>query len=174
MKNWIPQKNTFSFVIGITVICATIYFAVFAIVFLEIRKIEVAYNDSESESRRNEKAEALRLIAAANKDQIQILRNFFVQKEDDVGFIKQIEDTGRRSGVLFDIKSIEVPPNQKDVFKEDVSIKMNIEGSWTDTMRFIESLEKMPFGVSIQNVNVDLTSKGKWGGSIDFIIFRSK
>lgn len=174
MKNWIPPKNTFSFAIGLTVICATLYFAVFAVVFMEISKIENAYNDTESGSRKNEKAEALRLIAETNKDNIQILRNFLIQKEDDVEFIKQIEETGRKSGILFEIKSIDVPPNQKDVFKEDVRIKMNIEGSWEDVMGFVDTLEKMPFGVSIQSINLDVRTSGKWSGIIDFVIFRSK
>ena len=51
---------------------------------------------------------------------------------------------------------------------------MNISGSWANLIGFLDMLNKMSFGVSIQNLDLDVNSWGGWGGSINFIIFREK
>ena len=71
---------------------------------------------------------------------------------------------------MIDIKTKEEGPS----FKEDVSVKMNTEGSWTSILKLFDMLEKMPFGASIQNISIDSETRGAWTGSMDVIIFREK
>ena len=98
-----------------------------------------------------------------------------MSKEDEVKFIEQIESTARSSGITFDISSIDIDPNQEDsAFKEDLIVKMNVEGSWNSVISFINKLEKMPFGAVIKSVKLDAPDLGKWSGSVEFNIFREK
>ena len=39
---------------------------------------------------------------------------------------------------------------------------------------FVDSLNKMPFGVLIEKINIDSSAPGEWSGLIDIIIFRKK
>ena len=41
-------------------------------------------------------------------------------------------------------------------------------------INFINKLEKMPFGVSVDNVDLTADSPGSWAGSVEFIVFRQK
>ncbi len=116
-------------------------------------------------------------MTEANKKYIETLRSFFVQKGDEVKFIEEIEKIARESGIDFQINGIDVksnPKEAKDSLKEDVAIRMNIQGSWREAMRFLEMLDKIYFGVAVQNITLDADGTGGWSGALDFIIFREK
>ena len=88
--------------------------------------------------------------------------------------LEQIEDIGRRSSIRFKIDSIDVASNQVKNSKEDVFVKMKIEGSWHNIMAFVDTLEKTTFGVSVQDLNLDVTDSSGWSGSIGFVVFRER
>lgn len=174
MNNWIPKKRIIEVAAIIALLSATLYFAGLFIVINKINSIEGFYQNMESESSREEKFWAIKSIVEANKESIQTLRNFFIPKEDEVEFIEKIEETAKTSEIEFDIVSIDIKPDQKDLFKEDVVVKMNIEGPWKNVMLFLNKLEKMPFGVSIGSVNLDVKTARNWSGFVEFTIFKEK
>lgn len=174
MNNWIPKNKTIKSIIILTLFNIALYFFSLFVVLVEIKKVENFYSNTESESFKEQKFETIKSIAEANKESIQSLRGFFIQKGDEVRFIEQIEKIAQTSSINFEIISIDVKPNQTDSFKENVNIKMGIDGTWKDIMLFINKLEKMNFGVLIENVNLDVKNPGNWVGFIDFVIFREK
>ncbi|MFH0804312.1 MAG: hypothetical protein V1896_01800 [Candidatus Zambryskibacteria bacterium] len=174
MNSWIPKKKIVKLAIAIATVSVLLYFAGLLVVSNEIGKIENFYASSESELSKNEKSLAIKSIAETNKELIQTLKDFFIQKGDEVKFIEEIEGVARASSVKFEINSIDVKASQGDSFKEDVSVKMKTEGSWKNTLSFIDKLRKMPFGVLIEKINLDADAPGNWSGSIEFIIFREK
>ena len=111
-----------------------------------LQEIEDYYNNTESQSGKEERARVLKSIAETNKEYIQTLREYFIQKGDEVKFIEQIEEIGKKSSIQFEINSIDVKPNQLKNFKEDITVRMDIEGSWQNIMNFTDMLEKMNFG----------------------------
>lgn len=174
MNNLIPKNKSVTFVIVIASLSVILYFIGLFIV-LEIKKeIENSYYNTESKSSKEEKIRIIKNITEANKELIQTLRNYFIQKDDEVKFIEQIEKVARDSGVKFDIVSIDVKTDQQDSFKENVDVKMKLEGSWQNIIYFVDKLEKMPFGVSVENMNLDTGTSGNWLGFIEFILFREK
>ena len=174
MNNLIPKNKSVTFVIVIISLSVILYFVGLFIV-LEIKKeIENSYYNTESKSSKEEKIRIIKNITETNKEPIQTLRNYFIQKSDEVEFIEQIEKLARVSGVKFDIISIDIKINQSDSFKENVDVKMKLEGSWQNIIYFVDKLEKMPFGVSIENMNLDTSTSGNWLGFIEFILFREK
>jgi hypothetical protein len=174
MNNLIPKEKIVKLAIAVASLSVVLYFGGLLVVIQETKKVENLYNDTESESSKGKKFWAIKSIAETNAGAIQALRNFFIKKNDDVKFIEQIESTARNSGIGFEIASIDVKPNQANLPKEDIEVKMAISGSWRETMRFVDSLEKMSFGVSVENINLDANGSGVWSGSVDFIIFREK
>ena len=98
------------FVSVITTICALLYFAGLTFIYLKIKGIEGAYNNTESQSMKAEKAQALKSAAETNKEYIEILRQFFIKKDDEVEFIKQIEDIGNKSKIAFSITKAKLFP----------------------------------------------------------------
>ncbi|KKR28236.1 MAG: hypothetical protein UT61_C0054G0008 [Candidatus Woesebacteria bacterium GW2011_GWA1_39_8] len=172
MKNWIPKKTFLMVSATAAVFCVVLYLASLFLVLLEIKEIEDYYNNTESQSGKEERARVLKSIAETNKEYIQTLREYFIQKGDEVKFIEQIEEIGKKSSIQFEINSIDVKPNQLKNFKEDITVRMDIEGSWQNIMNFTDMLEKMNFGILVQNISLDAKTEAKWSGTIEFIIFR--
>ncbi len=174
MQNWIPKKSTLIFTVGTAVFAALLYVTSLFVVWWEIKRIEDYHKTNESKSSIEAKTRILKSVAETEKYYIDILRNFFIKKGDEVKFIEQIEKTAQESKVKFEISLIDVKPNQVKNFKEDVTVRMNIEGSWDSIMLFVDRLEKMEFGVSVQNLNLDTKSKSDWSGFVEFTLFREK
>ena len=174
MNNWIPKNKILNLAIIVAAFSVLLYFVGLLIVLNEIKKIENLYTSAESQTSKEERFWSTKSIAETNKEPIQALRDFFVQKGDEVKFIEQIEGVARASSIKFEISSIDIKSGQTDSFKEDVGIKMNIEGPWKNLIYFADKLKKMPFGVLIENVNLDVIAPGNWSGVIEFVIFREK
>lgn len=174
MKSWIPKNKIVRLAVAVAALSVLLYFAGLFVVSREINKIENLYRDTNSELFKEERFWAIKAVAENNKELIQTLRDFFIQKGDEVQFIEKIEKTAEAASVEFEISSIEVKANQENPFKEDVNIKMKIAGSWKGVISFIDGLRKIPFGVLIDKVDLDSDASNHWSGSIEFVIFREK
>jgi len=174
MNNWIPNNKIIKSIIALTLFSIILYFFSLFIVIREVKKVENLYSNTESESFKEQKFIAIKSVAENNKESIELLRNFFIQKDDEANFIEQIEKAAKTHSVSFDIVNIDVKPDEESSFKENVSIKMNVEGTWTNIMSLLNRLERMDFGVLIDDVNLDAKNPGNWVGSINFVIFREK
>jgi hypothetical protein len=52
---------------------------------------------------------------------------------------------------------------------------MEIEGPWNDVIKTIDNLERLPFGVLVDNLNINTVGgEGYWSGSISFRVFKEK
>lgn len=142
-------------------------------VFREIDKAYNLYSNTESDFAKSKKFSLIKSIIQNNTADIDNLKNILVKKGDEVEFIKLIESEAKAANVEFDISSIDLESLAEDQFKENLKIKINFEGSWKNTMNFIDKMQKMPFGSQINNINLD-ANRNVWTGSINFIIFREK
>ncbi len=172
--NWVPKKTSYLLSWAVLFLCGVLYFSGLSLVLSKIQNIENYYSDTESKSGREERVRIIKNITDGNKDKIQSLRNFFIQKGDEAKFIEKIETVGKDSGVKFEIKSIDVDPNQPKSFKEDVSVRIAIEGSWQEVAAFIDKVQKMDFGVAIEYLNLDAKPPSLWSGSLGLIVFRER
>lgn len=172
MNNINTKNKLLKIVAGAAALSLVLYFGFLFLVQKEIKKVENAYTNSNPDSFSEEQFWQVKSIVEKNEAEVQSLRDFFIQKGDEVKFIEKIEGLARASGINFEIDSIEAKNGQKDSVKEDVYVKMKIEGSWRGITYFIDKLRKMPFGVSIDNINLDANGKGVWSGDLLFVIFR--
>lgn len=174
MNNWVPKSKIIKIAAVSAVLGAILYFVSLFIVLNKISEIENSYFNADSESSREENFIKIKTIASANEKSIQTLRNFFVKKDDEVKFIEDIEKLASNSNLKFEIMSIDIKPNQDSSFKEDVFIKVTLEGSWSDIIYFVDKLKKMPFGVSIEKMSISANQVGAWHGLMEFAVFREK
>lgn len=174
MDNWIPKNKTLKIVAAAAGLSVLLYLAAFVVVWKGIKRAEDFYQNSESETFRNQKIAAIKSALEANKGHIEVLNGFFVQKDGEVQAIEQIENVARGSGIDFEISSIAVEEKESDPFKEDVKVKMTVGGSWTNLIGFIHKLERMPLGVSVEKIGLSSTAPGAWSGTLEFVIFREK
>lgn len=174
MKNWIPKKQYLTFSIVLAIFCFILYVGGLFSVWSQLGEMEAFYNDSDSKSARYEKAKAIKSIADSEKDYIAILRGFFIKKENEVDFIEKIEEVGSTAGIKFDIFSIDSKSAKDESVKEDLMVRVNVEGDWEKILLFADTLEKMPFGISIQNLRVDAKDGKSWSGTIELIAYKEK
>lgn len=174
MKNWIPKKTLLTFLASAAAVSLLLYSTGLFLVLREIKKIENSYKDTESSSSKERRAHALKSIAEVNKDSIQILRDFFVKKGDEVQFIEKIEEIAESSKINFEIYSINPKEDKENSFTEDIEMTIKIEGSWNNVITFMNSLDKINFGVSFREVALDSNKPGEWSGTVDIIIYREK
>lgn len=173
MENWIPPKNTIRITAAAATLCLVLYILAWLAVDGAIRKSENLYQSTESEVYKEEKSWAIKSAVEANKELIGTLRGFIVPKGDEVKFIETIEEAARLAGTKFEIESIDVKGDEANTYKENIKTKARFEGSWKNIFALMNRLEKLPFGISVQNANFDAQASG-WAGSIEFVVFREK
>jgi uncharacterized protein YfcZ (UPF0381/DUF406 family) len=173
MKNWLPNKNIFRGVALVLALCAFVYVAMLFLVYQ--KRSEISSYGEETRSMLAQEEDSLRIksIVDNHKDSIQKVRQFFIERGDEIEFIETIEAVARDSQVKSEISSISQSQN-KDPEKEDIRVKVEVEGSWSRVATFLDKLEKMPFGILMQSVTLDSRQAGVWSGSIEFIVYREK
>ncbi len=173
MENFVP-KNKKIFISAIFLfVCFSLYLFGFLSVKKDIVKIEEEYKNTESVFFKDEKIQNLKRIAESNKEKIEILRNFFIKKGDEVKFIEEIEAIGRKYLSKFEINSIDVKQNEKDSLKEDIVLKMEVSSSWIEIIKFIDALEKSNLGILVKSANIN-NMTGNWSGILEFVVYREK
>lgn len=174
MNSWIPKNQTFRFAIGLAIFSMLLYFAGLLLVSIESKKVEKSYSNTESDSFKEQKFWAIKSTADANAESIEYLKNFFVVKGGEVSFIEKIEEIAKVSSIKFEIASIDIKPEQKDIIEEEVIVKIKVGGNWNSIMSFVNQLEKINFGVTIDDISLDAETPGNWVGTIEFLIYKNK
>ncbi len=173
MSHWIPKNKILILVATILGLSVVLYIFGIFLVKSKINSIKSAYTASESKFVQEERREIINEILKSRSAEIEKLRRFFVAKGDEVVFIEKIESLARENGLLFEIDTISQSTAGTNN-KQDIIIKMDIEGGWHNVMTFIKDLETMPFGVAISSIELDAKAKSGWSGFIEFAVFREK
>jgi hypothetical protein len=174
MNRWMPKKRIMYLTIGVTASLCAIYLLSFYFVNRNINKIADSYKNSDSESSKTERVWMIKALVESNKEYIEKTRQFFISKDGEVEFIKQIESIAKNSLVDFSIKSIDVLPNSGQNFFDDVKVSINFEGNWVQVTTFVNSLENMKVGTKTKSLTLESNAKDLWRGSIEFISHKEK
>lgn len=173
MQNWLKKSKIMTYALFVAGASLVLYFGGLYVVFGKIGQLEDFYSNTESKFFQNKKLLDIQKTAETKAGLIADLRGFFIQKDDEVEFIEEVERAARDSSLEFSISSIEVKTDPESSFKEDIEVKMSISGSWSAVMSFLDKLEKMKFGVTVRNLGLDADSDG-WSGLLQFFVFREK
>lgn len=175
MKNWIP-KNLVTFFLLTVFLFATIYFSSLFFVSREIGKIESYYSDTESKSGREERSKIIKSFVENNGIYLNTLRSFFIKKGDEILVIEEIENLAKSSNLKFMIDTIDEGgvKEEQELIKENINIRMTLEGNWINIMSFINKLERMRFGTSIKSFTLNKKDSQVWESQVQFVVFREK
>ncbi len=171
MNSWVPKTNILVIACSFLAVSLLVYTFSLSVINRKISSIELAYSNTANTLATEEESRLIKNIADQNFESIDFVNKYFVQKGDEVGFIEDVENLAKSLGIKFNIVSITPVRPLEGSESTEISIKMNVEGSWSGAVRFLDKLEKMPFGVMVQNFNLDKSGGSSWTGSIDFIVF---
>jgi hypothetical protein len=168
-----------------------IYCYVFIKIFQENRL--VAELNGQIEKLTAEKKDFIRLTekvseTEAARDKIQ---SYFIPMDGMVGFLNGLQDIGKGNNLEIKINSVNVITDTSTTTSifETVSMTSEVVGAWQDVYRFVTLVELLPFGVSINGVNLERTSSdflpstsqkksdpkvSLWRGTVDISVLKLK
>lgn len=102
------------------------------------------------------------------------LDTYFIDNEEIIDFIEEIEKIGRDIGVEIEIISVSISDSkiQRDNISEVLNLDLKAEGKWSSVFHFLALIEKMPFKINISKINLQVVyndgdkknSSGIWKG----------
>jgi len=92
------------------------------------------------------------------------LGQYFYAEEDIVGLLEELEDLARHAQVDMSVNSATaIEKEGKTVFRTG----MKIEGTWQDSLYFIEMVESLPLRLELIRVNLSGGETGdRWNGEV--------
>jgi len=103
-----------------------------------------------NEDNRKKSEDELIKIYDATKEFRSKIPTFFVHENKIVDFIETVENIGSTSKTKLEISSISNDAN-------NVKAKINIEGSWANTMTALILIENLPLSITIKNLRMNST-----------------
>lgn len=172
MNSWVPKTNIVIVAVALLCLSALVYGGALFVINKKVASIELAYSNTANTLALEEEARTLKVVADENYEKIDFVNKYFVEKGDELVFIEDIESVAKNLNIKFSIASITpVKPSSEGGESKEISVKMNMEGSWNSIASFVDRIEKLSFGVLVQNFSIDKQSGGVWGGSIEFLVF---
>lgn len=158
MKNLSFTKKIFLSLVAINVVV----FGTYAFLFWKIvdrSQTTMALTAEEvSDRQKNDALQAIKMSLNENKDFISQIDSFFIAPDGVVSFITFLEKLGRDSGVTISVGSVAVSPDSKDPkdFKEYLRLKLEVDGTWQNTIYFLSRLENLPYRVQFDSAALSL------------------
>lgn len=99
-----------------------------------------------------------------SQPKISLISSAFLNKDQLVVFLRQLEELGVKNNIVFEIKSIDAPTKEKPYF----IFQLVIKGKFADFLRFLFALENNPFTeyrlIEVQKINIKRIVTGSTQG----------
>lgn len=160
-------------VLILCIVLNVVIFVVYGFLYYDIgsqnKKASVLLGQVNSDMQKNDTLRAIKVSLNQNKDFISQIDSFFIAPDGVVNFISLLESLGKKAGVKLSIGSVSVVPEggAKD-FKENLSLRLDMSGSWENIYYFLSLLQNQPYRIMFDNASVSLE------GAADAIKFTDK
>lgn len=167
MKNLSTTKKIFMTMILLNVVIFGVYGYIYWNIVQESHTITELQVQSNEYQAKNDALRSVKISLDENQDFISQIDTFFIAKDGVVNFINTLERLGQSTGLKINIQSVSVEQGSdpKD-FKEGLKLKIETEGSWQDSSRFLSIIENLPYRVVVNSASVILN------GSSEAILFK--
>jgi len=153
----IQEKQKFYIVIIIAVLGNLIFG--FGSVSYFVRQIDLsqqAYRDTKEElgniNWRKNQITLLKEIVAQNKEAIEEIEGVFLDPEQDIEFIRSIEDMVRRTSLSHGLTPLSITKGEDG---SPIAISaITVTGTYNNVLYFLELLEHMKFNVEVTNISI--------------------
>lgn len=132
---------------------------------------------------RNEKAkesalESVRkVLNGSNSDSVN-LNSYFVDKNNVVSFVKEIENLGKKAGIKLDIVSLNsfIIKDSNGNASDRVFMKIEVVGYWDNVYSMISYIESLPYKLSLNRISFNVIDSKKlprqWDAEIEFSVLQ--
>jgi Tfp pilus assembly protein PilO len=90
-----------------------------------------------------------------SKQRLEKINQIIINTEDTLSFINDIEKTAEANNIAHTIK---LPDFEKPKTPTPISIQITLNGSYVNTLRFIENLQNKPYYINIHNLSFNQQS----------------
>jgi hypothetical protein len=104
-------------------------------------------------------------VPAKLESQLAMLDNYFITADNTVEFLERLERTSNLTKVKIKINQAEA--------KNNLSLNFSLAGSFSAINQFLVLLEKFPYNLRIERLDLRLKSPGFWEGNV-FLIATTK
>ncbi len=161
MKFFGKSRKIFYVALVVNLIVAGAY----AFVFIKIRaanqRIVTLSGVIDSEAKKKDSLHSAKDIVASTVKEREKLDSYFIPKDGIVAFLNFLQSLGGENNLQIKIDNVNIAP-AKPVSKifETVKISFSALGSWSDARRLVALSELLPYGASLEEVNLEKVSAG--------------
>ena len=150
-------------------IVSTLFFAIAVTLFvgglktLNTRSLELGELEQKNKAEKlsEEVLKNLELTLRSNIENIEAVKEFFIDPEEEADFIKKIEDLATTTVDSFEIKSFNHGEIAKNSKYEYAVLSATAEGSYSDVRWFLMMLEALPKEAIVDQFELQLLSTGE-------------
>ncbi len=174
-------RNTFLILTIILVVLAGAYTGLYFYIHSMHNKINNINQEIAFQERIQSQEASLKFLAKDIAPNLETLESYVISSEDDIEFIKYLENLGKEEGV--NLKIVSATESEENEFKKIV-FQVMIEGSWSRTIHFVDLLESIPYKMVVQEVRLeqlDASSDGSaasgsrnWRAAMQFSVVKQK
>ncbi len=180
-----PTRATKIQIIGLLILNIIVW-GFYSYSYLHIGEGEIKMALLEETMKDNLKKEEIMMVLSKNLGETAVNRNkiseLVIQKDGEVDFIKSLEDLVAKHNLKSEIKSVKVEVIANSNSLENLVVKIDVIGEWSDINAFEKSLEEIPLSLSLEGFTLgkfdSYVVKGKqssqWIGGFDFKVAKIK
>ena len=124
----------------------------------DVQSKELVTQIREKEAQRERTAEARAALTELASEEA-FVRARFVQKEDIVSFLEELEDAGVPFGAQVAVASV---TDGTATSEGRIVVALSIEGSFEAVMHTLGVIEHGPYAIATQNLTLNSTGEGTW------------
>lgn len=187
MNQFKKTKKTFIFITILVVVIAVVYTMFFTSIKTKNENISLVINDIDISIERETKLKSVKSLIEDIKDDREKLDTYFVDDDEVIDFIENIETLAENMGVGVEVLSVDISDDENNTpeqnrISELLLLSLRVEGLWSDLFHFISIVEGLPFKIDVSKVNIDavyqdgekIVSSGNWKGLLNLSVLKLK
>lgn len=175
MNLYVPTKKELSVsssaaLIGFIILALSIFFTI-----SKTNSIKSLISGTEASLGGMEDTFAIKRELSDLNVEIATLNSFFVNPNEEVKFIEKIEEVARGADVKVELDSVSLGKSETaSEIIENLNLDIKFEGSWEEALYFLTALEKMPYAVTLSQIDIQLVGKDAWSGKVHVAALKMK
>ena len=158
MKTYVHKKGIFSVFAIAAVMVAFGYIGTQWYLKNKIEDTTYEFNQASSLGEQKDRLLALQNTLVEIEPEIQKIDSYFVDPEEVIVFINDVEQTAKSIGLEIKTQSLDIEAAKEGVlYGDSLVFRLATTGTWQATLHFVELLETMPYGMEIDEVSVTKT-----------------
>jgi hypothetical protein len=187
MNQFKKTKKTTIFMAILVVVIAVVYIVFFISIKNKNESVSLVINEVDIAIEKEVKLKSVKSLIEDIEDEREKLDIYFVDDEEVIDFIENIEDLAGDTGVGVEVMSVDISDDrnntpQQNSISELLLLSLKVEGSWDDLFQFILLVEGLPFKIDISKVNIEAIyssgekkeSSGNWKGLLSLGVLKLK